>query len=163
MDRESWGVYPQFDELAGPDMPLDDWWWDMEVLWVLGVHGNTVHQLVLVGELLVVELLLQVVHSIFVKNGQPNCRFVRRCPFDSMFSVGWNVHKIAGLHFHNAVFELKSRCTFQNNHPFMFILVIPEAIWTGMSVGNYPFNSNVGSFEQFCKKLVGKVFRKVGE
>ena len=67
MDREPWGVYPQFDELAGPDMPLDDWWWDMEVLWVLGVHGNTVHQLVLVGELLVVELLLQVVHSIFVK------------------------------------------------------------------------------------------------
>ena len=38
-----------------------------------------VHQLVLVGEVRVVELLLQVVHSVFVKNGQPDSRFNRHC------------------------------------------------------------------------------------
>ncbi len=63
MDREPWGVDSEFHKLAGPDVPLDDVWWNVEVLRVLGVHGNTVHQLVLIGELLVVELLLQVDHS----------------------------------------------------------------------------------------------------
>lgn len=108
-------------------MPLDDFGWDMEVVRILGVHGNTVHQLIFVGELLVVELLLQVVHSIFVKNGQPNCRFVRSRPFDSVPFVGGNVHKIAGLQFQYIIFESKFRCTFQNNHPFMFVLVVPKS------------------------------------
>lgn len=86
--------------MAESDMPLNDFGWDVEVLLVLCVHSNAIHQLVLVGKLLVVKVLLQVVHSIFVKDGQPNCRFIRRCPFDSVLLVSGDVHKIAGLHFH---------------------------------------------------------------
>ena len=48
-------------------MPLDDLWRNLEVLWVLGVHGNAVHQLVFIGKLLVVELLLQVVQEIHAR------------------------------------------------------------------------------------------------
>ena len=48
-------------------MPLDDIGRNLEVFWVLGVHGNTVHQLILVGKLLGVKLLLQVVHSVSVE------------------------------------------------------------------------------------------------
>ena len=129
--------------------------------YVLPIHG--VHQLVFVGELLIVELLLQVVHSIFVKNGQPYCRFVRSRPFDSVPFVSGNVHKITGLHFHKTILELKSRCTLQDNHPFVFVLVVPKSIWRGLSVGDNPFNSDVGDFEQRGEKLVGKICRKVGE
>jgi len=77
--------------------------------------------------------------------------------------VSRDVDKIAGLHRHNAVFELRPRCTFQNNHPFMLILVIPESASRNMSVRNYPFNADAGSFEQRCKQLVRKVFRKIRE
>ena len=52
------------------------------------MHDNTIHQLIFVGELMRVELLLQNVHSIIVKDGQPDCRFVRRCPFDSVLVEG---------------------------------------------------------------------------
>jgi len=60
-----------------------------------------------------------------------------------MFSVGWNVHKITGLHFYNTIFESKPRCTSQNNHPFVLLLIVPEANWRNMSVGNYPFNADM--------------------
>ncbi len=64
MYRETRGVDPQFDKLAGTDVPLDDIWRDVEVLRILGVHDDTIHQLVIVGELLRVELFLQCsVHS----------------------------------------------------------------------------------------------------
>jgi hypothetical protein len=119
MDRESWGVDPEFYELAGTDVPLDNVGRNVEVVWVLGVHGNTVHQLIFVGELLVAELLLQVVHLIFIENSQPDCRFVRRCPFNSVFFVGRNVHKIAELKFpqYCSRLELKPRFILQNNDP----------------------------------------------
>ena len=41
-------------------MPLDDLWRNLEVFRIFGVHGNAVHQLVLVGELLLVKVLLQI-------------------------------------------------------------------------------------------------------
>ena len=59
MERESWGVNSEFHKLAGPDVPLDHLWWNMEVVRILCVHSNAVHQLVLVGKLLVVELLFK--------------------------------------------------------------------------------------------------------
>ena len=119
MDRESWGVDPEFYELAGTDVALDNVGRNVEVVWVLGVHGNTVHQLIFVGELLVAELLLQVVHLICIENSQPDCRFVRRCPFNSVFFVGRNVHKIAELKFSQycSRLELKPRFILQNNAP----------------------------------------------
>jgi hypothetical protein len=46
--------------MAESDMPLNDFGWDVEVLWVLCVHSNAIHQLVLVGKLLVVKVLLQI-------------------------------------------------------------------------------------------------------
>jgi hypothetical protein len=52
-------VDSEFHKLAGPDVPLDDIGRDVEVVGVLGVHGDPVHQLVAVGEVLVVKLLLQ--------------------------------------------------------------------------------------------------------
>lgn len=48
-------------------MPLDDLRWNLKVDGILGVHSNTVHQLIFVGELLVVKMLLQVVHSVSVE------------------------------------------------------------------------------------------------
>ena len=51
-------------------MSLDDFRRNLEVVGVLSVRGNAVHQLILVGEFLVAELLLQVVHSNFVMDVQ---------------------------------------------------------------------------------------------
>ncbi|MEM1224051.1 MAG: hypothetical protein AAGJ40_00030 [Planctomycetota bacterium] len=59
MDREPWRVDPKFNELTKPDVPLDDFGRDLKVGWVLSVHGDSVHQLVVVGETLGVKLLFQ--------------------------------------------------------------------------------------------------------
>ena len=40
--------------MSRADMPFDDVRWDVEMLRVLGVHHDPVHQLVLVGEVLIV-------------------------------------------------------------------------------------------------------------
>ena len=72
MNGEPRRVDPEFDELAVPDVPLDDIGRDVEVFWVLAVHGDPVHQLVIVAELLAVEFLLQSCHHSFnasVTNG----------------------------------------------------------------------------------------------
>jgi len=39
---------------------------NMEILWILGVHGGPINQLVIVGELLGVKLLLKSCHSVFL-------------------------------------------------------------------------------------------------
>ena len=59
VNGESRRVDPEFDELAWPDMPFNDFGRDVEVLWVRCVHGDPVDQLVIVGERLVVELLFK--------------------------------------------------------------------------------------------------------
>ena len=59
VDREPWRIDSEFDELTGPDMPLDDIGRDVEVAGVLCVHGDPAHQLVAIGEVLGVELILK--------------------------------------------------------------------------------------------------------
>lgn len=163
MDRESWGVDPEFYELAGTDVALDNVGRNVEVVWVLVVHGNTVHQLIFVGELLVAELLLQVVHLICIENSQPDCRFVRRCPFNSVFFVGRNVHKIAELKFSQYCSRIEASLHPAEQCPRLLILVVPETLRRNMAVGDYPFNSDVGSIEQRCEKVVREVGGKIIE
>ena len=59
MERKSRRIDPEFDELVDRDMPFDNIGRDMEIFRVFGVHGDPVHQLVVVGEMLGVELLLK--------------------------------------------------------------------------------------------------------
>ena len=59
VDRKSRRVDTQFHELARSDMSLDDIGWDVEVFGILGVHGDSIHQLIAIGELLGVEQLLK--------------------------------------------------------------------------------------------------------
>ena len=60
VDRKPWRIDPEFDKLAGPNVSLDDFGGNVEVLGVLGVHRYAAYQLVIVGEVLVIELLFQV-------------------------------------------------------------------------------------------------------
>lgn len=62
MERQPRRVDAEFDELAGPDIPLDDLGWNVGVFGILGVHGDPVHQLVVVDVLLGIELLLKSHH-----------------------------------------------------------------------------------------------------
>ena len=65
MDRKSWRIDPEFDELADVNMPLDDIWWNLEVISIFGVHIDTIHQLVSVGELLGLKVLFEV-HTVIL-------------------------------------------------------------------------------------------------
>ncbi len=58
MNRESWRVDSKLNELAWAYLSLDDIGWNLEVDGILCVHENSAHQLILVGELLVVKLLI---------------------------------------------------------------------------------------------------------
>ncbi|MCA9135487.1 MAG: hypothetical protein KDB00_01975 [Planctomycetales bacterium] len=57
MDEKPRRIDPEFDKLTGTDVPFDDIGRNVEVLWVLSVHNDTIHQLVVVGEPLRIELL----------------------------------------------------------------------------------------------------------
>ena len=57
--RKPRGVDPEFDKIAWSNVPLDDGWRDVEVLGILGVHVDTIHQLVVIRKLLRIELFLQ--------------------------------------------------------------------------------------------------------
>ncbi|MCA8994957.1 MAG: hypothetical protein KDA69_15060 [Planctomycetaceae bacterium] len=59
MNREPRRVDSEFDKLTEADVSLDDIRRDVEVLWILRVHGDPIHQLVTVGELLGVELVFK--------------------------------------------------------------------------------------------------------
>src|SRR6267142_1041792 len=60
MNGKSRRVDPQFDEVPDAHVFLQDWMRYLETVAVFGVHGNTINQLVAVGESLLVELLFQV-------------------------------------------------------------------------------------------------------
>ena len=60
MNGEPRRVYTQFNEMADADMLLEDRMRNMEVLAVLSVHCDAVDKLVVVGEFLVIEALLEV-------------------------------------------------------------------------------------------------------
>ena len=68
MHREAGGVDPQLDEMPDTDVFLQNRVRDLETLAVFGVHGDTIDQLVAVGELLLLELSFQVfAHEVEVR------------------------------------------------------------------------------------------------
>ena len=53
-------VDPEFDKLPNANVLLQDRVRDLETLAIFSMHGDTINQLVAVGELLLVELLLEI-------------------------------------------------------------------------------------------------------
>jgi hypothetical protein len=58
--RESRRVDSQFDKVPDADVFFQNGMWDLESLALFGVHGNTIYQLIAVGESLLLELLFQI-------------------------------------------------------------------------------------------------------
>jgi len=93
----------------------------------------------------------------FVEDRQPNRRLVSGRPFDSMLGMCGQVDVITGTEIDGFMFELQPSCPLQDHYPLMFILVVPEPLWRCMTMGNDPFDAQVGCFEQSGGKLVRQV------
>lgn len=51
---------------------------------------------------------------------------------------------IAGLHFNRfVIFEMQFRLAFNDDHPFVFVLIVPETFRTGVPGGDDPLDANV--------------------
>ena len=61
---------------------------------------------------------------------QPDGRLIWRRPFNAMFPVRYDIHKITRLQFDRVILIVKSQscCAFQYDHKFMLMLVIPEPL-----------------------------------
>jgi len=68
MHGKSWGIDPELNKLTGDDVPLNDIWRDVEILRIIGVHYQAVHQLVVVEELLGIELFVNFVSHDRLRN-----------------------------------------------------------------------------------------------
>ena len=63
VDRKPRRVDSEFDEMADDDVLFQNGMWNLEVVWVFGVHFDAVDQFVAIGELLLDKLLFEsVVH-----------------------------------------------------------------------------------------------------
>ena len=93
----------------------------------------------------------------FVEDRQPNRWLVSGRPLDSMLGMCWQVDVITGTEIDGSAFELQPSCPLQDHNPLMFILVVPEPLWRCMTMGNDPFDAQVGCFEQSGGKLVRQV------
>ena len=81
-----------------------------------------------------------------IMHRQPDDRFVRRRPLDSILPMRRDVHEIAGHHLdrlHDAL-EAESRFTVQHPDPLVLILIEPEAVGRCVAVGDDPFDPHVG-------------------
>ena len=67
-----------------------------------------------------------------------------------MLSVRRDVDEIAHLHVDRFVIALEEQFgfTLQHNNPFGFILIVPEAVRTGLAVGQDPFDADGIGFGQ---------------
>ena len=57
VDRKPRRVDSEFDEMAADDVLCQNGMWNLEVVWVFGVHFDAVDQFVAIGELLLGKLL----------------------------------------------------------------------------------------------------------
>ena len=72
---------------------------------------------------------------------------------NSMFGMAWDCQMISFFHCNQfAAFEFQSGIATQDNHPLTFQLIVPEADWTAMGLGNDALNSDSFIVEQ-CQKL----------
>ena len=59
VDRKSRRVDSEFDEMADDDVLFQNGMWNLEVVWVFGVHFDAVDQFVAIGKLLLAKLLFE--------------------------------------------------------------------------------------------------------
>ena len=73
--------------------------------------------------------------------------------------------EIARLHVHRLVVALEEQFGFalQDDDPFGFILIVPEAVRTGVARGYNPFDADVLVLGKDFDEFLWKIGRYVGE
>ena len=96
-------------------------------------------------------------------NGQPDSRFARRRPFDSVPSAGGDVDPVAGLQIDHFIFEAESGGAAEKDDPFGLRLIVPETLGRGLAVRNYPLDPAVCRGRESLDKFLRKLRRDAGE
>ena len=68
--------------------------------------------------------------------------------------VSGDVDEITRPHLLRLVITLKQklRPSFQHDDPFVLVLIVPEPFWTGVAVGDNPFDADgIGFCEDFSE------------
>lgn len=91
--------------------------------------------------------------------GKPNPVLVGISPSNPMFDMCRDMHVITGGKFSRFFFPIENQpgATFQQEDPFVFILIIPRIIRRAMTPGNNVFNTHAFAFKQNLGELPGNI------
>lgn len=94
--------------------------------------------------------------SIPIKDGQPDGGLLVACPFHTMPPMGWDVDVIAWHQVDQITVPIKPQFgfAFQNNHPLVFVLIVPNAIRRDMPGGDDAFDSNLLTLREDIGQLL---------
>lgn len=90
-------------------------------------------------------------------DGKPDGRFVRCRPFNAVLLMGGNRDVVAGSQMNVLILTFESQLcgTAQDSHPLGLITVIPETVFTTVTIGNDSFNPDVlpagENFDEFIR------------
>lgn len=81
---------------------------------------------------------------------------IRRGPGDPMPDVGWDDDVISSLERERRLIsDLQNGCAFDEQHPFVLRLIIPEALGAGLAVGIDALDFDPGFLEESGEDLLG--------
>jgi len=100
-------------------------------------------------------------------NGQPDRLADRVRPLHAMPSAPIDVEAIAGMQDEGILPIVKAQtcASLQQDHPFVFVLIIPEPRRRAMTPGNNSLNAKAGrlknGFKKFILQIPGNVGKKI--
>ena len=76
-----------------------------------------------------------------------------------------DVDEITRLQVDRLVIALEEQLGFalQHDNPFVLVLIVPEAVGTGLACGDNPLDADVLVLGEDINKFLGKLAREVGE
>lgn len=101
------------------------------------------------------------------EDGEPDGGLFQGGPVDAVAAVGGKEDGVAGDEvdgFYD-IFDAESGSSGEDEDPFVFVLVVPEAFGRGLSMGDDALDANaaVAELANFGELLLGEVFGKVVE
>jgi hypothetical protein len=96
-------------------------------------------------------------------HGQPDRRLLGRRPFDSVASMSRDIQEITGAKLNGPIVEPDSRCSLNDENPFIMRLVVPKASRRSVTVRNDSFNAKTAGGQKRLELFVRKIGLDIGE
>ena len=100
-----------------------------------------------------------------IMDGQPDRLAVRVRPLHAMPAAPIDVQAIAGMQDEGIlpIVKAQTRASLQQDHPFVFVLIIPEPRRRAMTSGNNSLNAKAGRLKNGFKKFILQIPGNIGK